>query len=148
MKPFCEHVQGTRNSVCNRMDTPMTSDPNEVGCLDCLYIRYELGDKMRKWPIGSCRWTRDEWTYQNSLPQRPTRWLQAMDSWSPNWNVCLVQVTLHTLLDGKTWRVSVWGADDDGCNKDFPTEEVARRCFERLPPLVDHQTFIDLGFEW
>lgn len=48
----------------------------------------------------------------------------------------------------RDWRVSIWGADDFGMEKDFKKEKIARECFLQilLLPNITLRILNELGF--
>lgn len=73
----------------------------------------------------------------------------ATDDWYPCFPHGLVAVRWFPFLDGKGWRVCVWGADDTGMERDFfgeGAEDAARRCRRSFPVILDRETLRDMGF--
>ena len=74
-----------------------------------------------------------------------------IDDWHPNWERDTVRVRVTTLLDG-TLRISVWGADDDGMERDTPSpshEEVQRQirwAKTQLPNPLTKRWLTEQGF--
>ncbi len=76
----------------------------------------------------------------------------ATDDWYPNFPNELVKVSMHELPfpsnEKEIWRVSVFGADDCGMNKDFSTREDAYICLKSLPVIISMQDLLERGFDW
>jgi hypothetical protein len=73
--------------------------------------------------------------------EKPTR-----DNWYPTVNG-RVRVSLLELSNGH-WRVCVWGGDDFGLERDYPSKAEAEPAFLHLVSLehVDHRDCNALGF--
>lgn len=52
-----------------------------------------------------------------------------VDDWYPNFEKCLVRVSLLQLYPSTDWRVCVWGADDCGMERDFSNREMAQHVY-------------------
>lgn len=73
--------------------------------------------------------------------------------WYPSYQLAdhesqaLVRVSQVALTDGKH-RVNVWGADDDGMERDFKRRRDARACFLAVMelPTVNHADLSAMGF--
>lgn len=76
-------------------------------------------------------------------------WKETTDDWYPNFEGNIVAVSLLKLNDippNNCWRVSIWGADDDGMEKDFLTRIEALDEFNLLPEVITKDYLIDRGF--
>jgi hypothetical protein len=70
------------------------------------------------------------------------------DNWYPNYNIDEVKLIYNgKLRDGK-FRVSCWGNDDFGIDKDFEDETESIKVFEQLKAkeIINHQDLYNLGF--
>lgn len=79
-----------------------------------------------------------------------TMYKKTSEDWYPSFlvgNSLLVRVNLHDLLD-HGWRVSVWGDDDRGMEKNFQSMDDAKKCFQSicLWYFVDEKALLDSGF--
>jgi len=70
---------------------------------------------------------------------------QTSDQWYPNYPGDTVKVRVTRLSDGK-WRVSVWGADDDGMECDLRLQDEALALFEALPKVITKADLTARGF--
>lgn len=76
------------------------------------------------------------------------------DDWYPCFKVydhTLVKVTCLELSDGSGWRVCVWGADDDGMERDWPTWQGQFPAFQMFmeiirQPKISKQWLLEAGF--
>lgn len=75
-----------------------------------------------------------------------SRWLIALDEWYPNYLGGWVLAQMGQSSHDKTFYIWVEGADDHALELRNLTEARAQAIFDNLPPLVDQQTFVDLGF--
>lgn len=145
IKSVCEWVPGTRNSLCDKLDTQLALSNEEVSCRDCIDV-IEKQNKAHYKPLG---WSRF-YGYESCLMQQPgyySRWLIALDEWHPNFNIGFVKASMCCSYDKSTWYVNVYGADDDSLVKGGLNYHQAYRLLHSLPILIDHQTLYDLGFE-
>lgn len=89
--------------------------------------------------------TDQEW--MSELRRDGSSFLPTSDDWYPSWPGDLVKVKLYEYQDG-TGRISVWGADDTGMERLFDRAADARRCYVRLPSVIDRDGLTLLGFVW
>ena len=70
------------------------------------------------------------------------------DQWYGNWNDKFVKLIYNGKLDDGSFRVSCWGTDDFGIDKDFNTEREAIEIFKFLQNSgnITQQALYDLGF--
>ncbi len=71
--------------------------------------------------------------------------LYASDDWYPNYPGDMVRVRFLMLSDGN-WRVCVWGADDDGMERDFADKDEAYKVYFSLISPISHDFLKTLGF--
>jgi len=77
------------------------------------------------------------------------------DNWYGNWDNNTVKLiyngALYPVRHGRIilYRVSAWGNDDFGINKDFSSELEAKAVFEKLSKLeiLNQKDLYDIGFE-
>lgn len=76
------------------------------------------------------------------------------DDWYPNYPNNQVQLSYHGCInpwetkDKQVYRVSCWGNDDFGIEKDFGREDDAIHIYNSLKilPVINHSTLYNLGF--
>lgn len=70
------------------------------------------------------------------------------DDWYPNYEDNRVKLIYNGKLSDGKFRVSCWGNDDFGIDRDFELEQDAINMFNRLEKylLINHQDLYDLGF--
>lgn len=86
------------------------------------------------------------------------KWAKSPNCWYPCWGgdcprftgrrehgLGLVMVRLRLISDG-TMRVSVWGADDTGMERDFTDHVMARAVYAGLPAVITVKHLRSLGF--
>jgi hypothetical protein len=72
-----------------------------------------------------------------------------MRSTSDDWYPCFPDKTVRvrvTRLSTGSWRVSVWGADDDGMEIDVSLQARALDIFETLPRVITKKDLTARGF--
>lgn len=71
------------------------------------------------------------------------------DEWYPCYPNNQVKLTFHGQISDGTYRVSAWGNDDFGIDKDFETEIEAFNVFQDLESQqkINHKDLYDLGFK-
>lgn len=69
------------------------------------------------------------------------------DDWHPCYEGGEVEVWLVSLLNATHWRVCVWGADDDGMERDFLVREVAEVFYHSISNGITHNALRGMGFQ-
>lgn len=93
-------------------------------------------------------------TIKSKRNQRVEQYKPTQDDWCPNFpnNTVVVSLLTNMKFDGKVWhRVSVWGNDDCGMEREFYTKaarDEARRVYEEVIalPYVNMRTLKTMGF--
>lgn len=88
------------------------------------------------------------------FPKRIEHFKNTKDDWYPNYPNNQVRLTYHSCINSYkpesewVYRVSVWGNDDFGIDRDFKDPMEAKRMFNKLDAMkfINHQDLYDLGF--
>lgn len=77
------------------------------------------------------------------------------DDWSSNFDGNLVELEFHGNINHSgsglpIYRISVWGDDDIGMDRDFDNKADAIKFFEKVEalPVLNHKELLSLGFNW
>lgn len=95
-----------------------------------------------------------EWKLELALNPRVEVMKKTQDDWYPCFNEDEVRLTFHGVINGYkdkelwVWRVSCWGNDDFGIDKDFHSSKEAKEVFDMLNEMdmIQHKTLFDMGF--
>lgn len=91
------------------------------------------------------------------FPKRITHMKNTKDWWAPNYPKNQVRLSYHGVINPYlreinkfVYRVSVWGGDDMGMDRDFDNHLDAKRCFNQLDSLkyVNVQDCLEAGLNY
>lgn len=79
---------------------------------------------------------------------RHERFLPTLDDWYPNFERHLIRVSFSQLYPCMLWRVSVWGNDDCGMERDFESRTLAEHTFVSMinRPYINKDDLLINGF--
>jgi len=95
--------------------------------------------------------TREAKKPKKDPPERQEKYLQTEENWAPSITLPgkkgkFVRARFSQLLDGATWRVSIWGGDDLGMEHDSPIRSYALKLYMTLPNPVTFEQLERAGF--
>ena len=91
------------------------------------------------------------------FPKRVVHFKNTKDYWAPNYNKNQVKLSYHGVINPYVqditkfvYRVSVWGADDLGMDRDFDNHLDAKKLFNKIDSLkyVNKDILLDLGLKY
>lgn len=92
-----------------------------------------------------------------NFPKRIEHFKNTQDDWHGNYNGNQVKLTYHGVINSYIkdeskfiYRVSVWGNDDLGMDKDFDNHLDAKRLFNQIDAMkyVNKEDMLKLGLEY